>query len=160
MSAPKILAFMQCMWLRDPEKHRRILASYDHDIPRREKLRRRMIAYALFAGCKSGRVLKCVFGAELCERIIWEEASREIGGESSAAFPADVDHILATILAEQPDCVIGFGKIACGGIEDALKRYPGLMSFVRAPHPAARHATVVAELDEAKFSLDYLLATA
>lgn len=150
-----ILAFMQCQWFRNPDKVRRLMDSCSDP----ERFRRRMIAYALFAGCKSGRVLKKVFGEELCERIIWEEASREIGGQSSACFPADIAHIKARIEQEQPDMIISFGKIASSGVEAALRQIPGLWSHIHAPHPAARHPSVMAELDEAKFGIDYLLAT-
>lgn len=155
----KILAIMQCQWFRDPDKVRR-----DHERLREqrgddfaEKYRRRLIHYALFAGCKSGRVLRQVFG-ELCDRIVWEEASREIGGQSSACFKADPAHIRKRIEEEEPDIIICFGKVA----GDAVAPLPAEWSFrgIYAPHPAARHATVIEELKDAKLALDIAMLEA
>lgn len=146
-----ILGVMQNQYFNDPDKIRRTLASFGDDVARREKYRRRLIAFALFRGCKSGRVLERVFGEELCGRIVWEEASREIGGHASSVFPADVAHLTATIADVQPGVIVGFGQVACQGIERALgsKRVP----FVRTIHPAAR-TNAIEQLQLARSLLD------
>lgn len=146
----RILAIMQCMWLRDPERHKRSLAEYDNDIPRREKLRRRMITYALFAGCKTGRVLERTLGENLCEKIIWEEASREVGSHSSAKFDFDRAHVQATIDEFKPDAILALGSIAASGL--ALMRLQ--IPVIAAPHPAARHGGVETELRNVRFKLE------
>jgi hypothetical protein len=122
----KVLAVMQNQWFRDPEAVRRI-------VERRPQWRRQLIARFLFAGCKSGRVLKAAFGERINE-IVWEEASREIGGESSACFPADIAHLRATLDEVKPDIVLGFGKVAC----DALAGLVDGHDLVVGPHPVAR----------------------
>jgi hypothetical protein len=135
-----ILGVMQNMWVRDPEKVKRQLAASAHP----EELRRRLIAYALFAGCKSGRVLKAVFGEELCERIIWEEASREIGGHSASVFPPDIPHLRQVIGAlPVPSILVLFGEIAQRGVIEAGT---GGHYYVCAPHPAARRPDTMDKL--------------
>ncbi len=141
-----ILAFMQNQWFNNPDKVRADLARYSADPERQLKLRRRMIHYALFAGCKSGRVLTKVFG-DLCDDIIWEEASTEIGGHAASSFPADLPHMRKTIQTVEPRIVIGFGRTACDAlrvIDAELDIAP--MEVFYAPHPAARHATAMEEL--------------
>jgi hypothetical protein len=130
----KILAVMQNQWFHDPEEVRRIVARW----PQR---RRDLIGRFLFAGCKSGRVLKAVFQDRIND-IIWEEASPEIGGESSSCFPADLEHLRATLAEVRPDIVLGFGKIAC----DALAVLVDGHDLVVGPHPTARGADTLPRL--------------
>ncbi len=141
---------MQNQWFRDPARVRALLTRHDNDPERRYTFRQRLIARALFAGCKSGRNLIRTFG-EGCNTIVWEEASPEIGSHSSACFPADLDHIRAILERERPDVVIGFGKIAC----EALRTFS--CNLVEAPHPAARDANVLARLRDARQSLEHRL---
>lgn len=122
-----ILAFMQNMWVRDPIRVKRCIEQFG------EGYRRRLIHYALFAGCLSGRRLQSAFGKEVCDQIKWEEASREITGYANAAPPADPAHIAAVLSQFNPDVVLCFGRIA-GDAVPAL--YTGRM--ILAPHPAAR----------------------
>lgn len=123
----KILAFMQNMWVNDPERVKRLIAKYG------DNYRRRLIAYALFAGCTSGRNLKATFGWGLCQQIEWEEASPEITGIPNVKVPADPAHINAALAHHNPDVVICFGRIACDAVQDLWKG-----PIVLAPHPAAR----------------------
>lgn len=131
----KILAILQNQWFKDPEKVKQIYA-------RNPEHRNELIKRFLFMGCLSGRRLQQAFG-DLCNTIIWEEASSEIGGFSASAFPADVEHIKNAIYQHNPDVLIAFGKIASDG---AFKALTGLgfpdgkrdIRFVTAPHPAAR----------------------
>ena len=59
----KLLAVLQNQWFHDPDKVRAMIA-------RTPACRRRVITYSLFAGCRTGRVLKAVFG-ERCREIVW-----------------------------------------------------------------------------------------
>lgn len=144
---------MQNQWFRNPDHVRRLLAR-DSDPMRAEKLRRRMIAYALFAGCKSGRMLRATFGG-LCDTIVWEEASREIGGRAADAFPADIVHLRAVIAGLKPDVILVFGTIAA----DGLSRLGDVGApVIKGPHPAARRGTTPAELRAMAFELRALIS--
>ncbi len=57
----KIIAFLQNMWVRDPEKVRRSLER-EEDLEIRAEHRLRYIEYALFAGCLTGRRLEALRG--------------------------------------------------------------------------------------------------
>ena len=131
----KILAVLQNQWFHDPEKIKAI-------IERTPKARRKIITYSLFAGCRTGRVLKQVFGDDCSRRFVWEEASREIGGHASSAFPADLEHLRAALAEVKPDIVLGFGKIAC----DALAGLVDGHDLVIGPHPTARGADTLPRL--------------
>jgi len=132
-----VLAFMQNQWFRDPERVRQILASGKVD--RRDFIRR-----SLFAGCQSGRTLRAVFGKELCQEIVWEEASPQIGGHASSKYDPDQAHILKAIVEVNPVVVIAFGVVARRGLEGIRK------DVIYAPHPVARHPGARAELIEAR----------
>lgn len=138
----KILAVLQNQWFHDPERVKRLLAQHDNDPKFRHKLRRRLITYSLFAGCKTGQILKKCLGSKLCEKITWEEASPEHGGRASSCFPADRAHLTALIQEEQPDIIIAFGKIARDGLADLFPSD----RLLTAPHPTARHAGVLDQI--------------
>lgn len=80
-----ILAILQNQWFRNPAKAREI---YE----RNPELRNKLIAGFLFSGCLTGRRLQSAFG-DLCDSIIWEESSPEIGGFSVSKFTHDPEHI-------------------------------------------------------------------
>lgn len=148
---------MQNQWFNRPDTIKAALASYGDDKVRAEKYRRRLIEFALFRGCKSGRVLRKVFG-DLCDDIIWEEASREIGGHAASIFPADLPHMRAVIDGVEPRVVLAFGKIAGDAmkvIHAELDIAP--MDVIYAPHPAARHTTVLGDLHLARAELNLIL---
>lgn len=133
----KVLAFLQNQWFKDPDHVREILK-------RTPAARQRIITYSLFAGCKTGRVLKAALGEEWCRKIVWEEASPEIGGQASAAFPADRQHILDVIVREQPTVILAFGKIAADAVNSLcpihrLTPPATIINIITAPHPAARN---------------------
>ncbi len=124
-----ILAFLQNMWVRDPERIKRDIAKYG------EELRMRYIEYALFAGCKTGRMLKKAFGEELIEQITFEETTREIAGDPKTIFPADLAHIRQCLEHHKPRVVLTFGQIA----HDAVQPLVGPIRHIHAHHPASRH---------------------
>lgn len=123
----KVLAVLQNQWFKDPDRVRAILERNPH-------LRRPFCARALFAGCQTGRVLRRILGKEWCARIIWENASPQIGGVSSAAFPADLKYLQAVIDEVKPDIILAFGRIATNALQQLV---PPRMLLV-APHPTAR----------------------
>lgn len=145
---PRCLAIMQNQWLKDPATQYRALedAEKRRGIEFRTKMWRRMIQYALFAGCQSGRVLKRHLGEELCEEMVWDEASKIITDNPKECPPADLDHIRRTLEDVKPDVVITFGRIASDGVDAVLD--PGLesrrtfrgrkLTLIQSPHPAAR----------------------
>jgi hypothetical protein len=141
-----IVAFLQNMWVRDPDRVRSDIAKYG------EQHRLRLIQYCLFAGCLTGRRLKTAFGDELLEQIIWEESTREIAGNSRHVFPPDFVHIQAVLAEIKPRVVIAFGRIA----GDAVKKvWNG--PLVCCSHPAARQADTVGRLHTASVELKTFL---
>lgn len=132
------LAIMQNMWVRDPERVRRLIELGG------ESIRRRMVHAFLFAGCLSGRRIKSAFNEQLLHTLHFDEASPHIGGTSGSSFPPDVEHVGRLIDEFQPKIIVTFGKIAASAVPSI---YCG--RHVVAPHPAARHASVVVELSQA-----------
>lgn len=139
-----VLAIMQNQWFKDPGKVEELYR-------KRPNQRRDLIRRFLFAGCKSGRVLRQVFG-DWCDRIVWEESSPRIGGHASSKYDADLDYLTNVIVDVNPRVIIGFGVIACRGLEDLNQAY------IRAPHPAARQPTVIAELTAVRERMETLLS--
>lgn len=143
MSKPVILAILQNQWFRDPERMRATLERFPEG-------RRRMIHYALFAGCRTGAILKSIFGELLCREIVWEEASPEIGGKASSCFPANHAHLKAVLEDVKPDIVLSFGRVAT----DAMRTLVPHDKLLVAPHPTARGGDVMAQLSAIKNTLD------
>jgi len=137
---------MQNLWARDPERVRVLTERHG------ERYRRKLITYALFAGCASGRNLKTTFGKELCRRVTWEEASREVTGMPGARPPADPAHIAATLKEHAPDVVICFGRIAGDAVAPLWQG-----NLILAPHPTARQPDTFAKLREAARALELTL---
>jgi hypothetical protein len=144
---PPVLAVMQNQWFRNPDKVRSMMAKITEvdGAAAAEEYRRRVVHYALFAGCLSGRVLEKVFGKELCAHIRWDEASREIGAHASDKFPPDIPHLRALVAEVNPAVIICFGQVAKEGISEVSTTCP----VIFAPHPAARHASARQELEAA-----------
>lgn len=142
----KVIAFLQNMWVRDPERVKRDIARHG------EECRLRYIEYCLFAGCLTGRRLEKAFGQEICSEILWEESTREIAGDPKTIFPPQPEHIRAVIVEHKPTVILAFGKIASdavfkelsGGFQESLD-----VMFIAAPHPAARQPDTIAKLNAA-----------
>jgi uracil-DNA glycosylase len=130
----KVLAVLQNQWFQDPARVREILA-------RRPDLRRPFCHRALFAGCRSGQVLKQVFGPR-CRDIIWENASPEIGDHASSKFPADIPHLRAMLEEVKPDVVLALGRVASEALLPIVPRAKLLIG----PHPTARGADTITRL--------------
>ncbi len=131
-----IVAIMQNMWFHNPPLMEKILARrYNGD-------REEFIADYLFFRCKTGKVLTKVLGEELCNRIVWEEASPKIGGKSDSKFPADSAHIRGVLNRNKPAIVLGFGGIAHTGLVAVVP----VAHVIVGPHPAARQGDVYARI--------------
>lgn len=134
-----VLAVLQNQWFKDPDRVRAMLAD------KTPEFRRIFIKRALFAGCKTGRVLKSVFG-EHVNTIVWEEASPHIGGFSASAFPADSDHLRKALEEVRPDIVLAFGAIAISGVRPLWPRD----KLIAGPHPTNRARETVGLLYDMK----------
>jgi len=142
------VAFLQNMWVRDPERVRKQIERHG------DPYRLRFMAHVLFAGCMTGRRLRRTFGDELIEQILWEETTREIGGNPHKIFPPQRDHIRQVLADHKPRVVLTFGRIAA----DALRPlWDGVL--IAAPHPCARLTDGTAQLQNAATQLRALLST-
>lgn len=142
------LAFLQNMWVRNPERVRKTIERDG------EEFRRKFMRYALFAGCKTGRILTKIFGEEALERIEFEETTRQISGNPKEIFPADLEHMAAAIKEHQPKIILAFGAIA----HNALTQI-GQSDYIRAHHPASRHPDTFQNLTTAARLLQEKLNT-
>lgn len=128
----KIVAFLQNQWFRDPEGVKAMMIEHPEQ-------RERFIKAFLFMGCLTGRRLKSALGEKLCDQIVWEEISPEIGGHASSRFPSDLAHIKSVIEKHRPEIVVAFGALAKDGVRAVCcqteVKHPCAMF---APHPAAR----------------------
>lgn len=152
----KILAFLQNQWFKDPERMTRIYAKCGGDLDKIAQLD----ATYLFFGCLTGRRLRTAFGEELCDQIVWANASPKLAGKSSGAFPADPEHMKRMIRHFDPGIVLTFGKIAAEGLQQTVPRLErSHVDFVTiaAPHPAARHKGVCMELAAAAMEVGHVL---
>lgn len=155
-----ILAFLQNQWFKDPDGVR---AMYQEHPERRN----RYIQAFLFMGCLTGRRIKAAFGEALCNQIIWEEASPEVGGQAYSSFPADPKHIAKVIVENKPNLVLSFGKIASDGLANVFEQelawkvntsvqeinfksdLLGLdLKIITGPHPANRDSKTPTNLSE------------
>lgn len=130
-----VLAVLQNMWVNDPEKVKAMLA-------RTPQARRRMICYSLFAGCRTGRVLKQVFGDDCSRRFVWDESTTEIAGNPRDTFPPDLEHLRRVLDEVRPDVVLAFGRIA----SSALARVVPEEKLLMGPHPTARQPDTLQRL--------------
>lgn len=133
-----IVAFLQNMWVRHPERVKRAIEKDG------EEFRLKFMRFALFRGCLTGRRLKAAFSEQLCDEIIWEETTREIAGDPKTIFPAQPEHIKDVLEKFQPDVVLTFGKIA----EEAVKPLCS-DKVICSPHPAARQPDTIQKLKNA-----------
>lgn len=137
----KCLAFLQNQWFENPARMANILERvYKGD-------REKFIATSLFFRCRTGVVLRSVFGGELCEDIIWENASPKMGDNSKSKFPPDPDHIRGVIQKHDPQVIFGFGLQARDGLL-ACELFTTGRHVIFGPHPTARSPDVYPRLRE------------
>jgi|SRR6185369_307404 len=145
----KIVAFLQNMWVRNPAKARAMIQRDPTG-----KLREKLIAYALFAGCLTGRRLKAALGEDYCSRIVWDECSPTIADNPKDYHAPDQRHIEAVIQKHQPDVVICFSKPACAVVRAACRE--DAMIFIPCCHPAARGNEPLAQIKAVRLVLEEL----
>lgn len=152
----KIVAFLQCLWVKQPERVAAMLDDHEKRYPKMG--RERMLERLLFIGGRTGQVLTDGLGDEWCSAIVWEESTRKIAGHSSGSFPPDLVHMRAVLDKHQPDVVITFGKVAYNGIDrlfkKQLERYGAFPIWIEAPHPVARGVQIVMQLAKLKGELN------
>ncbi len=143
MSQPTVVAFLQNQWF--PARHlATIELAYRLHGPTPED-RADLNARYLFFRCLTGRRLRAAFGDELCDRIVWENASPRIATEASGAFPPDLGHIRSVIGHFRPAAILTFGVPATKGVWAAMGDGDQTPVFT-GPHPAARGACVAESL--------------
>lgn len=159
MGMKPILAFMENMWLQ-PKSKDSFDRSYfriknEHGAIAAEEYRLKIIEYALFAGCVTGKRLKAAFGPKLIELIVWEESTRHIGTYPKQKFSADLTHMRKAIAHHRPRIIVTFGNTA----GDALAAvWHGASE--RCIHPAARGSHIISELNQTGRRLaDYIALT-
>lgn len=140
---PRVVAFLQNQWFKNPDAARRTYQQHAGD---NLECQARLHAMFLFMGCLTGRRIKKVFG-DAVDWIVWENVSKEIGGQSSSAFPADPAHMVRVIEHYKPKIVLAFGRIAKDallnlGDSKHLFAAPVPFTLIVGPHPAARGAEV------------------
>lgn len=142
----RLLALMQNQWLRNADRHQAHADSLrENFIPEQWwRYREKSIPFALFRGCKSGRVLGRNLG-DLCDRIIWEETTTRISADPSEVLPIEPLHVQAVFARYQPDVVIAFGAVARRAMLPPIERGEiSALKVVYAPHPAVRDPRQVA----------------
>lgn len=122
-----ILAFLQNLWVKEPDRVKKLLELY----PDKRNI---ILKKLLFKGGKSGRVIRCAFGPDLIDKIIFDECTKEIAGDSKTICPPDNGHISYTINMIDPDVIVTFGNIAYKAVSSITKR-----KIIKCMHPAARH---------------------
>lgn len=149
-----IVAFLQNMWVRDAAQIRSMI---NRDTTGR--LRERLVRYSLFAGCLTGRRLKAAFG-ELCDEIVWEEASPVIDDNAKRYHPPVEAHIRAVLAKHQPGivlCLTKRGEPALKAIVEAASTALRPIRFIPSIHPAARGPGAVLQLAAAAVKVQRLV---
>jgi hypothetical protein len=133
---------LENQWFKDPPRMRRMLeTTYKGE-------RSEFVRTFLFFGCLTGNRIQAAFGDRWTDpgRAVWEETSPQMGSRPGEKFPADLEHIRASLLTHRPDVVVAFGKTACAAI-DQCRMFAGLtFAVIEAPHPAARQDDVATRL--------------
>ena len=144
----RCLAFFQNLWVRDPARVNALIDSHG------ELFRRRLIR-DLILGSFTGRRLALTLGDALIAQIDFEEASREIAGNSRVVCRPNDAHILSAIKFYQPSVVVAFGGVAKVAV---ARLWTG--KLLVAPHPAARGVYTLPRLRELAEELASELSTA
>ncbi len=133
-----VLAFLQNLWVKDPEGWKDIV----NDETRRVGIIRHLL---LDYGCLTGRRIKACFDG-LLDHMIFEEASRIIAGDSRTICPPDQEHIKACIEKYKPKVIVTFGKVATDAVMPVWAAMDIDCSVLPCPHPAARQKDTTLKL--------------
>ncbi len=143
----KIVAFLQNMWVRS-DRTKAQVERWDPVSDQRE----RMIAYALFAGCLTGRRLKQALGTDLCQQIIWQEASPQVTTDPKLYCPPDDQHIKNVLQKHQPTHVVCFTETGYSAIWRMCELRRNIIC-IRSCHPAARGPLTMAKVEGVRYLL-------
>jgi len=148
----KILVIMQNQWFKDPVRAGHTLERLVN-LEGKVKGRNRFVASMLFMGCKTGNVIRRVFG-DLLEMMDFDEAHPELGASAKSNYGFDVEHIRWAIEARKPGIILALGKVAQEGVKAVLE-IPDLdtgegVHVVTAPHPAARQRGTIDQIKAAR----------
>lgn len=136
-----IVAFTQNQYFRDPVRVKEI---YEKNPALWESLNRKF----MFGGCLSGRRLQETFGWDMCNQIIWDTITTQIGDRSNSVFPVDPQHIRNVMAKHNPSIILSFGVLAREAIqawcdEQYNKEEPTpIPVIISGPHPASRYGDV------------------
>ncbi len=139
-----VLAFMQNGWYGSPRNAARAQFHYDR-VANDYKARERMTRYGVFAGCTTGRRLYDIYGEDLCDHILWENATTRCAGDLKP-LPPEREHIKKAITFHKPEIVIAFGSCV-GAIQDVLHETSShgdhcgsllARRLIISPHPVSR----------------------
>ncbi len=141
-----VLAFLQNMWVKDPQGTQEFLEKHP-------ELRERMIRTFLFMGCLTGRRIKNCF-ADVLDHITFEEASLDIAGDSRTICFPNHEHIRFSLEKYRPKVVLTFGKVATEAVRSEYLMWTQFgrikgQHFISCPHPAARQIDTVTKLNVA-----------
>ena len=120
----KILAFLQNCWFPKDTKADYINRYLTDDVFRRRVLSRGW----------SGRRLINSFGENFFSKVIWENASIEVGSHSSYCGSPDLHHVQCMIDKHNPDLILTFGVVAKSSVELLNTGIP----IMSTKHPNAR----------------------
>ncbi len=153
-----ILCFLQNLWVKDPERVRKMIAQHEAS----EEFRLILIRQLLFYGGLTGRRIKACFG-DMLLHMIFEETTREIAGDAKTVLPPDPEHIRACLEKYKPKMVVTFGKVAEKSVlplwqnSSRVQSGTGWGSFIACPHPAARQKDTVTKLQTAAVQIRRLI---
>lgn len=143
----KTMALLQNQYFNDPVRAAKLLQRYIEHEP--DVGRHQFVADMLFMGCKTGQRILRAFGEDFARSMVFEETSTQMGGHAASSFPIDFAHVISAIHRIKPGVLVTFGVKAMAAathieVNAILDREK--IHVYHAPHPAARHATVEAEL--------------
>ena len=142
----KVVAFLQNLWVKDPPRVKLMLEQAEA-----RGQRECMLKVLLFHGGKTGQVLTEYLGAEWCNRIVWEESTRDIGGWPGSVFPVDRMHIEGVLIKHSPQVVIAFGRPAARAVAPWQTKF----EMWECSHPTAR-GSIASSLRNIRDKLDTL----
>lgn len=126
----RVVAFLQNCWF-EPGTPQHIIYKYLQD----PTYRRKVLALTM-----SGKRLTRAFGSYYDE-IHWDNASINVGTAAHMKFDADTEHMMGVIGEHSPVCIIAFGRVAFGGLQQIATRYGAKANWHYCPHPNARGPT-------------------
>ena len=138
----KILVFLQNMWVKNPDRVKKIL-------DKNPELWNSLCKDFLFMGCITGKRIQNAFG-ELIEFMIFDETTKEIADSPKTIYKPDYMHIMNSVKLNKPNIILTFGNIAFDAVKTSYKMSPGNFAtetIIKCIHPAARQPQTIYELN-------------